>query len=270
MDFCNAVPATTRSTAAPLHTALKPNLLAQRAGKPPRSLPRSLTHPPRDPCRKVLASRSPTHPFYQPHVSLPSILEQHGCLSPASGHFFHPSLAYRWALLITNNQGPDLPSEFLTVMYFRGAHKRPHSAQNPPSLTHEGQQFNCADHRLYKASLEGTSWTLAGLRWRWPLSLEWRAGSPRNEALRMKPQRLPNQQTGGLNVKTQDSKGATWCTASHTPPQKCDHLRITWSNYKPLHSWADNVPPPGHGLSSTAADSPQQRNSELRQTPALL
>lgn len=151
-----------------------------------------------------------------------------------------------------------------------GAHKHPHSPRHPLSLTHEGQQFISANHRAYEASLEGTSWTLAGLRWRWMLSLEWRTGSPRNKALGMKPQPLRNQQTGGLNGKTWDSKCATWHTASHTHPQKCDHLRITWSNYELLHSWTDNVPPPGHGLSSIAAESPQQRNSELRQTAALL
>lgn len=145
----------------------------------------------------------------------------------------------------------------------------PISVHTHPS-THKGQQFISANHRVHEASLEGTSWMLAGLWWRWLLSLEWRTGSPRNEALRMKPQHLRNQQTGGLNGKTRDSKCATWRTASHTRPQKCDHLRITWSNYKPLHSWTDNAPPPVHGLSSIAAESPQQRNPDLRQTSALL
>lgn len=61
----------------------------------------------------------------------------------------------------------------------------------------------------------------------------------------MKPQRLHNWQSGGLNGKTRDSKGVTWHTASYTHPQKWDHFRITWSNYEPLHSWTDNVPPLG-------------------------
>lgn len=208
--------------------------------------------------------------FTSPTCLSPPSLTKAGASPQASGHFFHPSLAYCWSLLPATNQGPDLPSKFLTAMYFRGAHKHPHSPRHPLSLTHEGQQFISANHRAYEASLEGTSWTLAGLRWRWMLSLEWRTGSPRNKALGMKPQPLRNQQTGGLNGKTWDSKCATWHTASHTHPQKCDHLRITWSNYELLHSWTDNVPPPGHGLSSIAAESPQQRNSELRQTAALL
>lgn len=45
LHFCNAIPATARSPAAPLHTALKPNLLVQHAGKPSHSLLHSLIHP---------------------------------------------------------------------------------------------------------------------------------------------------------------------------------------------------------------------------------
>lgn len=73
--------------------------------------------------------------------------------------------------------------------------------------------------------------------WRLLLSSKLRTGRSRNLSLRLKPQHVCNQRKGGLNGKTQHSKGATWHTASHIHPQKCKHLRITWSNYEPLHSW---------------------------------
>lgn len=79
-----------------------------------------------------------THLFHQSHISLPSIADQCKVLAPASGHFFHFSLAYHSSVLNTTKQERDLPSEFLTATYFRGVHKHPNLPRHQPPLTHEG------------------------------------------------------------------------------------------------------------------------------------
>lgn len=105
----------TRSSAAALH----PNLLTQCISNPPHSL----YHP-----GSVQKHSCLTHLFHQSHISLPSIIDQCRVLAPASGHFFHFSLAYHSSVLTTTtNQEHDLPSEFFTATYFRRFHKHPNS-----------------------------------------------------------------------------------------------------------------------------------------------
>lgn len=88
----------------------------------------------------------------------PSLTNVGACLQPLVT-FSTPAQLTTALFPLPPARGPDLPSEFLTATYFKGAHQCPHSPRHPPSLTHEGQQLISANHRVYKASLEGTLWT---------------------------------------------------------------------------------------------------------------